>query len=476
MGRPATYLRLAFAVAFWAMHELTFAQVFSPIANQELLVSFPLREQAENALSIGSAQKSVAEPPEKMNKSVEDELETLKRQVAELNKAEQNRKDQATKLPTAKITSQLQSDFYGFSQDAENRNTVGEMQNGASFRRARIGLVGDYGPTQYRVEFDWALANRPNFLDVWVGMSDVEGIDSVRIGHFFEPFSLERVTPNRFTVFLERSLIDSAFVPARNLGLMAQNEMADQLGTWAIGGFRTNSDGFGDDVGDSGEYSLTSRVTRLLYYDDSCESLSMLHVGGSYSFRDADNRISRFRSQPEARVGAVALGNVPNFVDTGNIPTENFQLFGLEAAWAEGPFSTQGEYIFAPVNVINGPSVLMQGYYYQVSYFLTGEHRPFKKSTAVFDRVIPKRNFIPSGKGRVAQGPGAWQIAARLSHLDLNDGSITGGRLTDLTFGTTWFLNPFLHVSTNYVRAFLDRPVANASNADIFGFRVNFDF
>jgi phosphate-selective porin OprO/OprP len=117
----------------------------------------------------------------------------------------------------------------------------------------------------------------------------------------------------------------------------------------------------------------------------------------------------------------------------------------------------------------------MQGCYGQVSYFLTGEHRPFKKSNAVFDRVIPRSNFVPSGKGRVAEGPGACEVAARLSHLDLNDGSIAGGKITDLTIGTTWYMNPFLHVTTNYVHALLDRN-SGKSNADIFGVRVNFDF
>lgn len=423
----------------------------------------------------GQSELSTKEKTSEKQPDVEKEIEKLKKQVAELSKAEKDRKDKAAKLPTTKITTQLQPDFYWFSQDADNRATVGDIQDGSAFRRARIGVTGDYGPAQYRVEFDWALANRPNFLDVWVGMTDVEGIDSIRVGHFFEPFSLERVTPNRFTVFLERSLIDSAFAPARNLGAMAQNEMSDEMGTWAIGGFRTNSDGFGDDVGDFGEYAVTGRATRLLRYDDSCDSLSMLHFGGSYSFRDADNRVSRFRSQPEARVGAVLVNNVPNFVDTGNIATENFQLFGLESAWVEGPLSMQAEYMWAPVNVINGPTALMQGCYGQVSYFLTGEHRPFKKSNAVFDRVIPKRNFVPSGKGRIAEGPGAWEVAARLSHLDLNDGNVVGGRITDLTVGTTWYMNPFLHVTTNYVHAFLDRNAAK-SNADIFGFRVNFDF
>jgi phosphate-selective porin OprO and OprP len=403
-------------------------------------------------------------------------LQALEKQVDQLVQAEQKRQDKESKLPSTKIAAQLQSDFYWFGQDAANRAAVGDMQDGSAFRRARIGVAGKYGPSRYQIEFDWALANRPSFLDVWVGMNDIAGIDLMRVGHFFEPFSLERVTPNRHTVFLERSLVDSAFAPARNMGLMAQDEMSDEHGTWAVGVFRTNSDGFGDDVGDGGERALTGRATRLLWMEDSGDSQSLLHVGGAYSFRDADNRQSRFRSQPEARVGALVAGNVPAFVDTGNIPTDYFQLWGLEAAWVEGPFSTQAEYVLAPVNAIGAPNALLQGWYGQVSYFLTGEQRPYKKSTATFDRVVPRSNFVPSGAGRLAQGPGAWEIAARVSSLDLNDAAIAGGTLTDLTFGTNWHLNPFLKVSFNYVHAILERVPVGESTADIFALRANYDF
>jgi phosphate-selective porin OprO/OprP len=463
------------AIVLSGIHGLTFAQDVVLPASQEAAAFEVAYDQYSTAHSLVLVDTSDPDQSTKKCVEVEKELEKLKKQVEDLSKSEEDRKEKTAKLPTAKITSQIQPDLYWFSQDTENRSEVGDIQDGSAFRRARIGITGDYGPAQYRVEFDWALSNRPNFLDVWVGVVDVGGMDSIRVGHFSEPFSLERMTPNRFTVFLERSLIDSAFAPARNLGAMVQNEMSDEMGTWAVGGFRTNSDGFGDDVGDFGENAVTSRLTRLLWHDDSCDSLSMLHIGGSYSFRDADNRVSRFRSQPEARVGAIVINNVPNFVDSGNIPTESFQLFGLEAAWVRGPFSTQSEYMWAPVNVLNGQGALMQGCYGQVSYFLTGEHRPFKKSDAVFDRVIPRRNFVTNGKGRVTEGPGAWEVAARLSHLDLNDGSIAGGKITDLTIGTTWYMNPFLHVTTNYLHAFLERD-SRKSNADIFGVRVNFDF
>ncbi len=445
--------------------------LFVPLANgQDFTAPSP-----SAAVSTGLPLAAVFEDEDR-GQPLDPALARLQAQVDRLARAEQERKEKTARLPTAKIAAQVQPDFYFFNQDDVNRATVGDIENGVAFRRARIGVYGDYGISNYRVEFDWALPNRPTFLDVWVGLKNVGGIDSIRVGHFFEPFSLERYTPNRFTIFMERSLIDQPFAPGRNTGILAMDEMPDSMGTWAIGGFRTNSDGYGDDVGDGGEFAVTGRVTRLLWYDDSARDLKLFHVGAAYSFRDADENKSRFRAQPEARIGA-AIPNVPFFVDTGEIPTDHLQLAGLELAWVNGPVSLQSEYVIAPVRTLTGESVLLQGGYAQASCFLTGDHRPYKKSSATFDRVIPRRDFLACGDdSRPADGWGAFEVAARLSHLDLNDNGIAGGRLTDLTVGANWYLNPYMHLTFNYVRAFLDDPATGRSTADIVGMRAGFDF
>jgi phosphate-selective porin OprO/OprP len=66
-------------------------------------------------------------------------------------------------------------------------------------------------------------------------------------------------------------------------------------------------------------------------------------------------------------------------------------------------------------------------------------------------------------------------VAFRVSHVDLDDSPIQGGRLTDLTCGVNWYLNPYLRVQTNYICALLDGPTGRSS-ANIFGARVGFDF
>src|SRR5262249_5854385 len=83
------------------------------------------------------------------------------------------------------------------------------------------------------------------------------------------------------------------------------------------------------------------------------------------------------------------------------------------------------------------------GYFMSVGCFLTGESRPFSAETMLFSRVHPKRNVFGGG-------PGAIQVAARWSEVDLQ-GPTDGGRGSELTGVINWWLNPHARFSTAYV-------------------------
>jgi phosphate-selective porin OprO/OprP len=323
---------------------------------------------------------------------------------------------------------------------------------------------------------DFALAGRPSFLDVFAGMNDLPYVGHVRIGHFFEPFSLERITRNRFTTFMERALPDQPFAPARNLGIMIFDWSDDEMMTWHLGTFYVNSDVWGDAVGDSHGHSVTGRMTRLLWYDEPSGGRYYFHVGGGYSFRGSDHKRVRYRAQPEARLGS-ATPNIPFFVDTGDIPANFNQLFNIESAWIRGPWSAQAEYFWVPVDRIDGPNPSFEGWYFQTTYFLTGEHRPYNRKDGTMDRVYPHEDFFrvntPAG---ICTGKGAWEVAFRVSHLDLDSQGINGGKVTDLTVGLNWYMNPWTRVTTDWVHSFLDRAPGGNSHADLWGIRMGFEF
>lgn len=385
--------------------------------------------------------------------------------------------------PPLKITGQLQIDALWFSQSAASRSAVGDAPDAFDFRRARIGMTGETGDVfNYALGMDFALGSatngRPQFLDVFLGIKDLPVVNNLRVGHFFEPFSLERLTLNRYNTFLERSLADT-FAPARNLGIMIYSATEDQRATWAVGTFRSNSDAFGDDAGDQEGQAITGRVTWLPVYDEALDGQRYVHLGGAYSYRHAADGIVRYRTRPEAVGRSESEGlSTPFFADTGNLAANDSDLFGLEAAWVNGPLSVQGEWMLVPIDRAGGSDVTFSGGYVFVSYFLTGEHRPYNRQAGYFDRVIPYENFfrVRTESGPLATGRGAWEAVFRVSYIDLSDENVRGGELTGLTAGLNWYLTPYVRMKVNAIRSYRNGPPNGDSNASILGVRWDVDF
>jgi phosphate-selective porin OprO/OprP len=380
--------------------------------------------------------------------------------------------------PTLQIGGQVQADTVYFGQDAASIASVGDLQDSADFRRTRLVLQGKaFEVYYYGFGVDFSLAPQPSLLDCYLEQRELPIFQRVRVGHFFEPFSLERVTQNRAITFMERSLVDT-FAPARNLGVMTYGITADEMATWQIGTFRTNSDNAGNDSFDSGQ-ALTMRTTRLLFWDEPTDGRYYMHVGAAYSYRDADEDRVRFRNSPEIRIQQPdGTSNFsPIFVDTGNIPCTSFQLFDAEFAWVNGPFCVQSEYAFATVDQIGGPGLFFDAYMLQLSYLLTGESRRYNREMGIHRRVVPYSNFfLVRGQRGCCLGTGAWEIAARFSRISLTDQNILGNDLIDFTFGVNWYLSGYARARVNYIRAFLDDPLVGRSITNIYGIRLDFEF
>jgi phosphate-selective porin OprO/OprP len=391
---------------------------------------------------------------------------------------------EALGVPSVRWTGQVQLDSVWFSQSDQSREVIGPLLDGVSFRRARLGAFGElHELIQYRIEVDFALSGRPSFLDNWVSLSDLGPLGNVRIGHAFEPFGLERLTPNRFSTFMERSVVD-LFAPARNTGVMIWNHALDGDFTWAAGAFRSASDLFGNDVGNSSAWAGTGRITYSPGFNPD-DRRYLLHFGAAYSVRGVPDGQLRFRERPEIRVGTDQQSGVPFVVDTETLETNLYQLVGTEIAVVRNSLSLQSEYVLAPVELSDGSWVGFQGVYAMASYFLTGEHRryfrtraPFRKNNGVFDRVIPNTQaFVgPRSREYYTPGPGAWEVAARWSHLNANSGPVRGGQMSSVTLGLNWYLNPYSRVQWNYVRPRIDDPELGLSRPHIFGMRIGLDF
>ena len=379
------------------------------------------------------------------------------------------------KYPTARLTGFFQADAGLFSQDAANIAAVGDIQDGADFRRARLAAVGEVANNVgYSAEFDFAFPGRPSLMDVWLELRQLSMLQNLKIGLYRQPFGLDGLTSVKELTFIERGL-PFAFLPFRQIGAMTYGTNQAQDVTWAVSGFRFPTDFFGGQIGDNGGYGLATRLTGLLL--DNGEQ-GVLHVGGAYSVIDPANDLVRYLSPPEffiaetggaAFVPATGLTFVPPFVDTGPIPTDVVNLFEADLAATSGPYHGQAEVIYAVVSRPNGSTVAFSGLSTQAAWIVTGEHRPYNRKSGVLGRVVPAHPFGKHGRG-------ACELAARWSYLDLNDADVRGGRLNDVTLGLNWYLNQFTKFQFNYIRASLDSPRNGSSDASILAARAQVDF
>ena len=339
------------------------------------------------------------------------------------------------------------------------RKGLSGFDNGVEVRRARIYTRGEFllmVPTDFKVEFgisggykfslnDFYLRfNRDKYIDYFGEHRDKPfqkylALDNLQLGIFRTPMGLEASGSSEDTTFLEYASPSEALTPGDRLGIQAAGSAWEKRLTWALGIFSLSTD---KDIGDASKSigCLIGRVTLLPWYKEEETSPRFLHVGASGSYVYSGTSEIRYDSRPESHLA-------PEVVDTENIESRNAFVYGLEGAWVHGPFCLQAEYFHSVVDDKSGNTLNFRGFYVYGTYFITGEKRPYDRRNGTFGRVHPKENFSWKERKR-----GAWEVGVRLSHIDLNDGPIHGGRMNILTGGLNWSLNPFVRVMFNYLR------------------------
>ena len=353
---------------------------------------------------------------------------------------------------TINIGGRFMEDFTFISGGNDLATALGKtFDDGVETRRARIRVFGNLAENvAYKMEYDWAGGTgslRDAILDL-----HLEHVGNLVIGHQNEPMGLDLLTSSRFSTFIERSSLSEAFTPERNAGLSLWHNNNDY--TASVGWFRDT-----DAQGKSGDEStaFTGRVVYRPWFED--KGRSMLHLGVSASQRNTKGGVS-YAARPENHF-------IAKFVDTGAIAADDVLLLGFEAALQEGPFHAMLEFMQADVNATTGTDPSFSGWSAQAGWFLTGESRSYKTKHGIFDRVKPNHNALSK-----EEGAGAWEIAARVSNLDLTDSVSVADELDTMTVALNWYVNP-------NTRFMLDATQADMGSFDattIIAMRVAFDF
>ena len=310
-----------------------------------------------------------------------------------------------------------------------------------------------YIPTEFYIE------------ESYLSFKDIPWVGELRAGQYQAPMGLDVITSSRDITFMEPAAPLQALAPGVNAGMQVGRPVLDQRVTWRLGLF---TDGVGQDYGDATkDYGRAIvRFTGLPFYQanpEAPEVTKLLHVGLSANILYSGNNTVRYQARPESHLA-------PYVVDTGEINADGALVVGAEAAWVNGPFSVQGEYLHSWVRERDGEVLGFDGVYASASWFLTGESRPYDKAEGIFGRVIPKRDF-DWGHG----GWGAWEVAARYSLVNLDSANVHGGRLWMLMAGVNWHLHSHVKWRFDYGFGRVSGRTPEG-NLNVFETRIEVDF
>ena len=365
-----------------------------------------------------------------------------------------------------KFGGRIMWDHAYFHQNDELDASFGELESmdGTEFRRVRFYFSGVlYKNFEFKLNVDFA-GGVTRLKDAYIGVRNLPIVGTVRAGHMKEPLRFDMLTSSKYMVFMERGIPED-IANERNNGILIMNDFLDEKLSIQAGVFRM-ADGSGNDRNAGRDVALTDRVSTLAINDKEKEQL--LHFGASHSYRVPDKEEYEIGVRPKAHLAKEYI-NTDNIPDVGHVNIINF-----EAVYSKGPFTFQAEYLNSWVKREStdfSQTYSFKNYYAQISYFITGEHRPFIGSYEAFGRVKPHKNFMDGSKGA-----GAWEVAVRYGYTGLNSQDIYGGTQGDITVGANWYLNPVSRIMFNYVYTDINKKDIGGGILNIFEVRFQVDF
>ncbi|MFB9263354.1 OprO/OprP family phosphate-selective porin [Bradyrhizobium erythrophlei] len=397
------------------------------------------------------------------------------------------------------ITSRVHWDVGGYNYRPVTAATSPQkLDSGENLRRARIGIVGKFfGDWNYALIYDFG-GSSDGFGGTAPGSlpgGGVSGVENAYLSYTgFKPFggkmAIEAgIMDLAWTLDESTSSNDIMFMERASVGLIAQNIAAgdfrsafgtrwwnDQL--W-IGGYvtgpATGAIHSASSVAPAGTTEQYGAVARIAGNPISGKDYSV-HIGADaeWLIQPPRNLVTQAQTltlsdRPELRIDPTSL------ISTGAIANvSGAQVYGVEAAATYGSLIAQGEYYWFNVDrsantglpPFGAPSLKFEGGYAQVGYVLTGETRAYNPASASYGGIKPAHPFSLDGGGW-----GAWEIAGRVSTMNLNDqlataAGIAGGRQTVYTAALNWYVNGNVRFMLDYLHGDISRQASPTSTVN----------
>ena len=312
--------------------------------------------------------------------------------------------------------------------DAKIRDARFLIKGGFKFKRPITFSVG----IMYDVPTEKFLVRETGIM---VAVPELSG--SIFIGRTKEGFSLNKVMVGYAGWTMERTEISDATIPILADGIKWLGYAPERHLLWNVGAYM-------DRLSEGQTFSTYEHqfVGRFAWVPEENED-TVLHLGVSLREGKVEDGQLQLRSRPEAFLA-------PYFVDTGQFPANDTKMAALEVYYRPRSLLVGTEYFFQDVNSPQQGNPFFHGGNAVVSWLPTGETRVYNTRGGFFNQISPLRPLFQGG-------PGAWELVANFSYIDLDSGSLSGGRFWRFTPMANWHMSDNVRLEFAYGYGSLDR-------------------
>lgn len=300
---------------------------------------------------------------------------------------------------------------------------------------------------------NWDAKIELGYGDSKISLKDVfidyaTGNHGLRMGFHYEPFGNARVGTANFR-FLTNAIADKSLGNKRKLGV---SYSYNQKWFNFMGGIFSNGDIEKSKPLDAGYAFATKFVGRPLMKDKR-----LLHIGVAPRFSNKEESVEFSGGLP---TDLLAKGD-NTYVKANVDQVINQWKLDLELILLYDKWYFQGQYFLSHLNRFGTENYNATGAYAQAGYMIIGA----------------KHNYNPKTGMIVNPAPKSLEALVRYDILDLNDGIVRGGRLSDITVGMNYFINKFVAAKINYTYMMLaDSAPHGKDNLGIIQARLQFSF
>jgi phosphate-selective porin OprO and OprP len=329
-----------------------------------------------------------------------------------------------------------------------------------------------------------------NVLNAYINVHLNDRLE-VRFGRFFTPFPYDQYAISNYWLQTpERSLFTTNVGLNRQFGLMAWGYLLDKRLDYAAGIFNGSRNSF--EALNNGVDFVGFLNTRPFQESESLPFARFLNLGTSFAFGYQDQAavpVSFRIAGASPNSDNPGPGTTPFLILNPNVIERGDRLLGsVHAAYFYKGLSLIGEWqygygSYATPARASQAQVPFSGFYVAGSYFLTGEQ--VERRT----RVIPRRPLVPTKKGG-DRGPGAWEVAGRVSQLRLGeqiflsgfaDPNLWSNSAVTTEIGLNWYWNEYVKVYMFWLHGEFGGPVQYRpggfqTSADMFWLRFQLYF